>query len=94
MFCKIEFGHLTIFRLHKILCYRHLNCLIIINCLTTYYNIPYLFFDLSLCDIDLFFVLNIYLGIEEKLAPIRFRKNVMMLESDYRRQTQHFRTQH
>lgn len=35
-----------------------------------------------------------YLGVEEKLAPIRLREQVVMLKSDHRRQTDHFRAQH
>lgn len=35
-----------------------------------------------------------HLGVEEKLAPIRFREDVVVLEPDDGRQTQHFRAQH
>lgn len=42
----------------------------------------------------MYILYNAYLGVEEKLAPIGFRKNVMMLESDHRRYSYHFRAQH
>lgn len=35
-----------------------------------------------------------YLGVEEKFTPIRLREDVVVLEPDNGRQTQHFRAQH